>query len=154
MGQACPLPLPIPGAPAQEEQPILKKPQLCFSRYCAVLLSLLLVVSCPREHGRAMMMLTSPMGQDSRWAHLALPVHCVGVNRIIQCYLAWLVGCSGGPKIPSSCVCASVGWARDGIQQHCHHLAHGLSSTSRHGEEVASVRTQVVPEETNVSEQR
>ena len=98
------------------------------------------------------MMLASPMGQDSCWAHLALLVHRVGVNRIIQCCLAWLVGCSGGPQIPSSRVCASVGRARGGIRQHCHDCGRGLSSTSRHGEEVVSVRTQVVPEETKVSE--
>lgn len=154
MGQACPFPIPIPVAPAQEEQPTPKKPQLCFSRYRTLLLYLSLVANCPIECGRALMMLTSPTRQDSRWAHLALPVHCVGIKRIIQRYLAWSVGCSGGPQIPSSRVCASVGRARGGIQQHCHHLAHGLSSTPRHGEEVASVRTQVVPEETNMSEQR
>lgn len=108
----------------------------------------------PVERGRAMMMLTSPVGQDSRWAHLALPGHRMGVNRIIQCCLAWLVGCSGGPKISSSHVCASVGRARGGIQQHCHDCGHGLSSTPRHGEEAASVRTRVVPKETKVSEQR
>lgn len=120
--------------PVQEEQPVPKKAQLCFSKspHCTLLQSLSLVASRPKVHAscRAMMPLTGPTGQGSLWASLPLPVLCVVSTGLFSGTLAGRSAGLEDPKSLPSHVCASMEMAEAGIWQHCHRCAHGLSSTA------------------------